>query len=74
MVLKLKDMENEPDEDENTPIAEEIEKEKSFDELADDDDFDDEDLDDEDLDALDDDDIDLEEVEEDFDEDMGGDF
>ncbi len=74
-LVEIKDMENEPDEDENTPIAEEIEKEKSFDELADDDDdFDDEDLDDEDLDALDDDDIDLEEVEEDFDEDMGGDF
>ena len=74
-LVEIKDMENEPDEDENTPIAEEIEKEKSFDELADDDDdFDDEDLDEEDLDALDDDDIDLEEVEEDFDEDMGGDF
>ena len=75
-LVEIKDMENEPDEDENTPIAEEIEKEKSFDELADDDDddFDDEDLDDEDLDTLDDDDIDLEEVEEDFDEDMGGDF
>ena len=73
-LVEIKDMENEPDEDETAPIAEEIEKEKSFDELADDDDFDDEDLDDEDLDALDDDDIDLEEVEEDFDEDMGGDF
>ena len=74
-LVEIKDMENEPDEDENTPIAEEIEKEKSFDELADDDDdFDDEDLDEEDLDALDDDDIDLEEVEEDFDEEMGGDF
>ena len=70
-LVEIKDMENEPDEDENTPIAEEIEKEKSFDELADDDD---DNFDDEDLDTLDDDDIDLEEVEEDFDEDMGGDF
>ena len=76
-LVEIKDLENESDDDDDSPIAEEIERpkaEKSFDELEDDDneedDFDDEDLDDfEDLDEIE------EEIDDkDFDKEMGGDF
>ena len=76
-LVEIKDLENESDDDDDSPIAEEIERpktEKSFDELEDDDDEED-DLDDEDLDDFED----LDEIEEeiddkDFDKEMGGDF
>ena len=76
-LVEIKDLENESDDDDDSPIAEEIERpktEKSFDELEDDDDEED-DFDDEDLDDFED----LDEIEEDiddkdFDEEMGGDF
>ncbi len=76
-LVEIKDLESESDDDDDSPIAEEIERpkiEKSFDELEDDDDEED-DYDDEDLDDFDD----LDEVEEDiddkdFDKEMGGDF
>ena len=76
-LVEIKDLENESDDDDDSPIAEEIERpktEKSFDELEDDDDEED-DFDDEDLDDFED----LDEIEEeiddkDFDKEMGGDF
>ena len=76
-LVEIKDLENESDDDDDSPIAEEIERpkaEKSFDELEDDDDEED-DFDDEDLDDFED----LDEIEEeiddkDFDKEMEGDF
>ena len=76
-LVEIKDLENESDDDDDSPIAEEIERpktEKSFDELEDDDDEED-DFDDEDLDDFED----LDEIEEeiddkDFDKETGGDF
>jgi len=69
-LVEIKDLENEQDEDDDTPIAEEIVKEKedkSFeDELDEEDDFDDEDF--EDLDEIE------EDIDEDFEDEMGGDF
>jgi len=75
-LVEIKDLENEQDDDEESPIAEEIVKEKedkSFEELEDDE-FEDDDFEDEDFEDFED----LDEIEEDFNEEdlkeVGGDF